>query len=224
MTEASDISGAIGRLASFLDGESLTRVTASLESDLDGQVGANVHDVLHVAGIGRDVLLAALQVRSEMGRINDVIHAAAIALSLPHLLGPDEKISNRPSLAAGNDPSRPFDIETDQRIAEFKLAQWTGADAMRKRQVFKDLFKLAINDSGRDAELYVVGQRPLRFLRGSKSTARWALDRHTAVAAEFTEHFGSLDIPVSHFTAEQAAHVRLIDLTVEIPELFADFA
>lgn len=159
--------------------------------------------------------------RSEFGRVSDLIHLAAITLSLPHILKPDERVSNRPSLAAGNDPSRPFDIETDLRVAEFKLAQWTGADTMRKRQVFKDLFKLAVDDSSRVAELYVVGARPLKFLRESKSTARWALDRNTAVAQQFTEELGTLEIPIREYTANQAAHVRLIDLTTAIPELFA---
>lgn len=159
--------------------------------------------------------------RSELGRVGDLIHAAAITFSLPHILKPDERISNRPSLAAGNDPSRPFDIETDQRIAEFKLAEWTGADAMHKRQVFKDLFKLAIDDSDRVAEFYVVGARPLKFLRESKSTERWALDRNTAVAQQLAEKLGTLEIPIRDYTAKRAAHVLLVDLTTAVPEPFA---
>ena len=42
------------------------------------------------------------------------------------MLEPGERLANRPSLAAGNDPSRTFDLETDRRVAEFKLAIWNG--------------------------------------------------------------------------------------------------
>ncbi|MDX6319012.1 MAG: hypothetical protein QOD35_2412 [Nocardioidaceae bacterium] len=92
------------------------------------------------------------------------------------LLRPSDQLAKRPSPAAGNDPTRPFDLETDRRIAEFKLAVWSasGSDAMRKRGVFKDLVHLAADDSGRRAELYLAGPKPLRFLRGSRSTAAWA--------------------------------------------------
>jgi hypothetical protein len=91
---------------------------------------------------------------------------------LVELLEPDETL-RRPSLAAGNDPSRPYDVETDQRIAEFKLAQWGGNDAMRKRHVFKDLVHLAADSSGRRPELYVLGQQPRRFLSETRSSAAW---------------------------------------------------
>ena len=85
---------------------------------------------------------------------------------------------NRPSLAAGNDPTRPFDVETDRRVAEFKVGIWsgTGTDAMRKRTVFHDLVNLAADTSGRRAELYVAGSHRCDFsmvrvpLRGGLST------------------------------------------------------
>ena len=111
--------------------------------------------------------------RRKLGRVNDLIHASAIALMLPTLLDDDEVVQGRPSLAAGNDPTRPYDLQTNKRIAEFKLAQWAGADAMRKRGVFKDLVHLASDDSGRRAQLLVVGQAPIKFLRESTSPARW---------------------------------------------------
>lgn len=124
-----------------------------------------------------ELLASALTVRESLGRINDLIHACGILLVLPHLLGEGEHITVRPSLGAGNDPNRPYDVETDQRIAEFKLTRWRGADAMRKRQTFKDLVMLAADTSGRRAELFVIGPEPRRFLTTSTSTAAWALDR-----------------------------------------------
>ena len=125
-------------------------------------------------GLSGDLLLAAEVVRRDVGRINDVIHATAISLALPHILDADEVLL-RPSLEAGNDPSRPYDVETDRRIAEFKLGRWRGADAMRKRQLVKDLVHLAGDDSARTPQLFVVGSRPQQFLKMSNATVLWAL-------------------------------------------------
>jgi hypothetical protein len=73
-----------------------------------------------------------------------------------------------------------------------------GADAMRKRQTFKYLVML--DRTGRRAELYVVGPEPGRFLRTSRATAAWALDRAPHARRVFEESFGSLDVPVAQFT------------------------
>jgi len=127
----------------------------------------------------------------------------------------------RPSLAAGNDPSRPFDVETTLRVAEFKLARWDGSDAMRKRQLFKDLVHLAADTSERSAELFVLGELPLRFLRRTRSSAGWALDRFPAARKLFGERFGTLDVPISDFVKGPGSRVKVIDLEERMPALFA---
>lgn len=173
-------------------------------------------------GVTDDLLRAAFVARAEFGRINDLIHAAAIGLALPRLLQRGERL-RRPSLAAGNDPSRPFDLETDRRIAEFKLSRWDGHDAGRKRQLFKDLVHLAAATAdGRQAELYVLGVRPIRFLNQTTSTAAWALNRMADKTKEtFERQFGSTNIPIPQFLDGPAAHVRVVDLEVALPHLFA---
>lgn len=167
-----------------------------------------------------------MTVRAELGRMSDLIHAAGIVLALPRILDPGERVKGRPSLAAGNDPTRPFDLETDRRIVEFKMSTWMGgSNAMRKRQTFKDLVRLAMDTSGRRAELYVLGPRPAAFLRGSKSPASWALDRSAeSLKKRFVERYGSLDIAVSTFTATHGKDVAVIDLTATLPELFGPIA
>jgi hypothetical protein len=209
---------AIAALLSFLEAP-LTTTIGQLEHQLVDQAGDDVRSIVESHGISADLLSAALIARERLGRINDVIHAAAIAVVLPYLLEPDELL-RRPSLAAGNDPSRPFDVETDRRIAEFKLARWRGADAMRKRQSFKDLVELAAEPSNRHRHLFVLGDQPIHFLRTSKSTAAWALDRFPAVQSRFVEAFGPLDTPIHDFTKTQANHVELIDLEKRWPALF----
>jgi hypothetical protein len=74
--------------------------------------------VTAAAGLTEDLLRTALIVRRDVGRVSDVIHATVIALTLPKILEPGEVISNRPSLGPGDDKTRPFDLETNRRIAE----------------------------------------------------------------------------------------------------------
>ena len=221
MTSPQGTSGdAFAKLAAFLQGGRLTGVVSDLEHVLDGTDAQAAAAAATEAGLDSDLLEAALLVRRDVGRLNDLIHAAAVSLALPELLEPGERIAKRPSLAAGNDPGRPFDLETDRRVAEFKLGVWsaTGSDAMRKRGVFKDLVHLAAAGSDRRAELYVVGPKPLRFLRQSRSTAGWALNRGADSTRElFTARFGPLAMPVREFTAGPGSHVHLVDLTDFLP-------
>lgn len=219
MSHDQELEAAAGALAQFVRDEPLTAKIADIEHALDGCSRDAVEGIVSARGVSPDLLRGALLVRGKLGRINDLIHATAIALALPELLEPDE-ILRRPSLAAGNDPSRPYDIETDRRVAEFKLARWDGHDAMRKRQVFKDLVHLAADTSGRRAELYVLGERPLRFLRATSASAEWGLDRFPATRQLFSERFGSLAVPIGAVTDDAAGHVRIINLAERLPHLF----
>ena len=225
-TEPTTIEQAAETLLSFLKGGALTKTIADLEYALDGKDSDALGAVATEAGITFDLLAATMAVRAELGRMSDLIHAAGIVLALPHLLEPGERVKGRPSLAAGNDPSRPFDLETDRRVAEFKLSVWmAGSNAMRKRQTFKDLVGLALDTSGRRAELYVLGPQPDRFLRGSKSMASWALDRSAeSLKKRFVTRFGSLEMPVSTFTSTYAKDVVVIDLATKLPDIFGRMA
>lgn len=152
-----------------------------------------------------------------------MIHAAGITLALPHLLEPGETL-RRPSLAAGNDLTRPFDVETDRRAMEFKFARWTGSDAMRQRGVAKDFVHLAELRDGRRAELYVLGRRPVKFLTTSQATMGWALDRAPATRDRFGDQFGSLDQTVATFYASTGGRVQVTDLEHRLPALLSDSA
>ncbi|MBD0709094.1 PE-PGRS family protein [Streptomyces sp. CBMA291] len=212
-----DLGAAVAVLAQFLDQQPLTAAIAALEHRLHGADARHAAVAAADGGVGAELLVSALTVRESLGRLNDLIHAAGIMLTVPHVLDEGETIVKRPSLGAGNDPSRPYDLETDQRVAEFKLARWRGADAARKRQTFKDLAMLAADRSGRQADLYVVGPEPIRFLRSSNSTAAWALDRSPGALRTFHSAFGSPDVPIHEFTATHARHVRITDLRGILP-------
>ena len=211
---------AFATLLAFIASADLTGRIADLEARMDGLDRAAAADLADQSGMNLDLLLAALLVRKHAGRLSDIIHAAVITQALPLILEKDERLIRRPSLAAGNDPSRPYDLETDRRVAEFKMSIWKGSDAMRKRGAFADLVHLALDRSGRRAQLYVAGPPAIRFLRTAKGSAAWGLNRSSPrLRQRFEERFGSLEIPIREFTAGPAGHVELIDLADLLPAL-----
>jgi len=220
-SSAVDLNAALRALWAFLDSGPLTPTIARIEQELEGSQAHELSEIYANHGITPAALESSLVARDRLGRINDIIHALAITIALPAILEPDE-VLKRPSLAAGNDPTRPFDIETDRRIAEFKMSRWDGHDAARMRQLVKDFVHLAADHSGRRAELYVLDERPRQFLRTSGSTMAWALGRFPPSKALFENRFGDLDMPISHFCASSASHVAIIDLRPLLGRLIAD--
>lgn len=221
MPSTDDLATAFSVLSEFLGQGTLTTQLALAESALVESTGDRAAAVAAEHGLTAELLAAALSVRSTVGRLNDVIHATTISEVLPQILELGERVTNRPSLGAGNDKSRPFDLETDRRIAEFKVAQWKGADTMRKRGVFADLVHLALDESTRRAQLFVVGDRPIRFLRTSTSKASWALGRSSPhIREQFARRFdpdGAMS--VAEFTSGPAAHIELLDLRTYVAML-----
>lgn len=203
---------AFASLVDFLTVEDLSTRIRRVEQRLEGAQLGNVDGLS--GGMTDELLQAALLVRQHAGRVNDLIHAATIVRALPKILEPGERIVRRPSLAAGNDPSRKFDLETDRRVAEFKAGQWKGHDAMRKRGLVADLVGLVLERGDRRAELYVFGDLPIDFLRRSNSTMEWALGRSSPnLRHAYERRFGTAALTVSQFTAGPAADVVLRDLT-----------
>ncbi|MEH0972812.1 hypothetical protein V6U77_16970 [Micromonospora sp. CPCC 205546] len=215
-----DPTEAFATLLAFIASADLTGRIAALEADMDGADRSAAADLAKDSGLDLDLLLAALLVRKHAGRLSDIIHAAVITQVVPLILENGERVLRRPSLAAGNDPSRPYDLETDRRVAEFKMSVWKGADAMRQRGAFADLVHLALDQSGRRAQLYVAGPPAIRFLRSAKGSAAWGLNRSSPVLRQrFEERFGSLDVPIRDFTAGPAKHVELFDLASLLPAI-----
>ena len=171
---------AFGTLVAFLRERSFTGHIAELESALVDADGPAAIKVVADAGITAGLMEAALIVRRDVGRVSDVIHAAAITLALPLILESGERVVGRPSLGPGNDPSRQFDLTTDRRVAEFKVAVWNGGDVMRKRGLTADFVHLAMDESGRRPELWVAGPEPRHFLATSASSVQGLLSRSSA--------------------------------------------
>lgn len=211
-------------LAAFLRGRPFTETVSELEQGMVDALSEELEDSNASAKVTADLLAASGVLRREFGRLNDVIHAVGILLVLPHLLDSGERIVNRPSLAAGNDQSRPFDVETDARIAEFKFSVWKdGRDVARKKALCKDLVALAADRSGRAHCLYVLGQAPLDFVSRSGSKLETMLDTRRA-RSRYENAFGPLGATtVSEFASGAAAHVEIVDLAQRLPEVLTPF-
>ena len=136
-------------LDGFLSGGSLTATIAELESSLDGSDAEQIQGILQRSGLDEDLVDSALIVRERVGMIDTLIHAAVITQVLPLILELGETLIKRPSLGAGNDPERNFDLETSHRVAEFKVASWKGRDGMRQRGLFADVVGLSLDTTGR---------------------------------------------------------------------------
>ncbi len=211
------LSRSVETLSAFLVRRPLPESIASLEANVEHATALEVRATAQAAGVDAQLLASAIKVRREFGRLSDLINAAAILHLLPALLEDGETLVNRPSLAVGNDPRRPFDVETNLRVAEFKLAAWAGRDDVQKRALFKDYVRLAADASGRRPELLVLGTEPGRFLETSRSRVSWALDRSPGMQRLFTEQFGDVSVSVAAFTAGPGARVRIVDVAPMLP-------
>lgn len=109
---------AFRRLDRFLTSNALTSTLADLEARLDGVGRADAEGVVVSSGFDEDLVDSALVVRERVGMLDTLIHAAVITQVLPMILEDGETVNKRPSLGAGNDPDRVFDLETTLRVAE----------------------------------------------------------------------------------------------------------
>jgi hypothetical protein len=135
------VENAIDILQAF-HGTDLTHTIYQIESSLKGVSAETDAAVLTKSGAKAEVLSAAGLVKQPAAQINVVIHALGMLLCLPHILRPGEVIEYV-SLGAGN-TNRAFDLETNQRIAEFKFIHWQGApESIRQNSLFKDFYGMA---------------------------------------------------------------------------------
>ncbi|MET7305264.1 hypothetical protein [Embleya sp. NPDC005575] len=206
---------AFRRLDSFLCAHPLTATLANVEAQLAGIDRHDAESIAEAAGFDEDLVDSALVVRERVGMLDALIHAAVITQLVPRILDEGETVTKRPSLGAGNDPERRFDLETTHRVAEFKLSSWKGADGARQRGLFADVVGLSLDDTGRRRQVYVVGALPVAFLKTSRRNALKTLSKgplNVRGAPGLTP-----TTTVAAFTA--AAGIEVIDLTGMLPGL-----
>jgi hypothetical protein len=208
---------AIRRISQF-QGDSLTGGLAAYELQFQGADREEAARVCAHAKIDGSLLAAASSIKVLASQINVVIHAAGILASLPHILEPGEVVQSL-STGAGN-TGKPFDLETNFRVAEFKFINWRGgAESIRQNQLFKDFFYLCEAETIKKRELFVIGlTEPLKFLR-SRRALRSVTSRNSRLAADLHGRYGERFKTVQEYYAHHKSKVDIRDLVPIIAAL-----
>jgi hypothetical protein len=211
------LSEAITSLQTF-GGSDLTRTLAQIESSLQGVTLDGYAAVLSACGAKSEVLGAAGLLKRLACQINVVIHALGILLCAPHILGPAETIEYV-SLGAGN-TGRNFDLETNQRIAEFKFIHWQGGpESIRQNALFKDFYEMAEHSTEKQKFLYVLGTEHVdKFFNGGRAISS-VLSRHVKLKSEFGQKFGDRYLKVRDYYVPRKDLVTIQDVSPFVPEL-----
>ena len=209
------IQDAISQVSQFKS-DSLTETIASIESHLTQASIAQVLAVNQSLDIGHELLIAVAAVKLASAQINVVVHAVGILYALPHILRQDEVVEGL-SLGAGR-AGGDFDLVTDRRIAEFKFIHWqVGAEAVRKKTLFQDFFKLAREKTDKEKYIYLLNTEiPLRFLRG-RSQVRKLLDRNKRLLDDFDARYGRHYRTVGEYFEAHEEAVQLVNLAKVVP-------
>lgn len=209
-------------VASFLARRRLALAVADIEANAENATAVEVRAAALASGVDARLLAAALRVRREFAPLDDLIRLAAAVALLSDLLEEGETLVSPPSLAAGEDPRRPFDVETSRRVAVLLLTPWAASDPGPRRAAVRALVRLAADTSRRRPELLVLGPGPDRFLETSKARVSWALERSPGLLRLFTEQFGDVTMTVAAFRAGPAARVRVVDVAPMLPAALAE--
>ena len=158
-----NLNHALKILEDLVSNNNITNIITQTEIALNDKTKEGVVSFLQKRNNESSILKSALRIKKITGQINIIIHAWGILISLPHILKKDEKIISL-SLGAGN-TGKDFDLETDQRVAEFKFIEWQGGpEAMRKKSLFKDFFYLVERGDDKKRYLYLLNTEiPLTF-------------------------------------------------------------
>jgi hypothetical protein len=148
-----------------------------------------------------------------------LIHTLRILLCLPHILRPGE-IIEYVSLGAGN-TGRAFDLETNQRIAEFKFIRWQGGpESIRQNSLFKDFFEMAEHETPKEKYLYVLGtEHGEKFFNGRRALS--SVLRTATLRNRFSKQFGNQYQTVRDYYLPRKGRVVIQDVSPFVPELVA---
>lgn len=202
-------------------GDDLTQTLSRIELSVEGRTSETCAPALLEHHAHPEALAAAGHIKRLAGQINVLVHALGMLLCLPELLAPDEVIE-RISLGAGN-TGKPFDLETDRRIAEFKFIAWQGGpESIRQNSLFKDFYGLAESHTTKSKHLYVLGTKsPLKFLNGGRALSS-VLSKNVKLHEEFKLRYPEYRVVREYFQPRRG-HVRIEDVAPILPSLAGEF-
>jgi len=217
-----DLLRAVRTLQTFTN-RNLKSTVAALEKEFAKADGSNITELLAHGPISEELLSSALLLKRVAGQVHVIIHAVGILLCLPHLLAVDEQVETL-SLGAGS-TGKPFDLETNLRIAEFKFIQWqTGSNALRENALFKDLYRLAEHPTAKRKYLYVLGlEKPMRFFTGGRAL-KTVMSGSTKLWDEFRVRNGERFSTVREWYKAEGTDVVIEDISrlLPLPSLFLE--
>lgn len=199
-------------------GESLTKRISGIETNLQGSDKRACETLYSSSDITLALFDSAFTLKKAAGQVNVLIHAVGILLLLPHILEDGELIKAL-SLGAGN-TGRPFDLETDRRVAEFKFINWQGgAESIRQNSLFKDYYLMAEYPTTKSKYLYVLGTKyPLKFLTSSRSLES-IMSKNNKLWDEFRKKYETRFTKVSEYFEFRKHSIKLVDASSIIPQL-----
>lgn len=208
---------ASSRIEQFRAG-SLSSAVAKIEAKFIGSRKETASTALTENQIGGDLLLAAILIKKNSSQINEILHAVGILLVLPTILREGEIVESL-SLAAGN-TGKGFDLETNQRIAEFTFIQWQGGpEVIRQNKILKDFYFLAEADTCKERELYTIGTSyPEKFFRSKRGLPK-ILDGNAKLGDAFRKKYGQQFPKVCDYCIPRLSLVTLRDICVHIPSI-----
>lgn len=198
--------------------DSLTARIQNVEASVEGANLAQIENIYPAFAVTPELLPAALTLKQTASQVNVIIHAVGILVSLPHILRPGEKVEAL-SLGAGN-TGKLFDLETSERVAEFKFINWRGgSESIRQNSLFKDFYLLAEHESAKERYLYVVGLKyPMKFLGGGRSL-KSVMSRHNKLWEDFQARYGTRFTRVREYYQYRQDVVEVVDLAQVVPQL-----
>lgn len=212
-----DLVESVKKIQAFERGDLTSRI-ASLEKEFDGINKQKLQIICSDNMIDDTLLDAALALKKAAGQVNTVTHAVGVILLLPKILRSREVIESL-SLGAGS-TGKKYDLETNQRIAEFKFIHWRGRDSLRQDRLFKDFFYLAEDKTDKRRCLYVLeAEIPLKFLNNSTRAIISVFNRDTKSLDYFREKYGTRFSTVSEYYNYRKHLVEIIDINQIMPSL-----
>jgi hypothetical protein len=201
-------------------GADLTQTIGQIEKSLKGASAHSYAAVLTTSGAKAEVLGAAGLIKQLAGQINVIILTLGILLCLPRILRSGE-IIDYVSLGAGN-TGRAFDLETNQRIAEFKFIHWQGgSESIRQNSLFKDFYEMAECVTPKEKYLYVLGtEHGEKFFNGRRALSS-VLRGNVTLRKKFTDKFGDRYRAVRDYYLPRKGLVVIQDVSPFVPELIA---
>jgi len=213
-----NLNHALKILEDLVSNNNITNIITQTETALNDKTKEGVVSFLQKRNDEGSILKSALRIKKITGQINVIIHAWGILISLPHILEKDEKIISL-SLGAGN-TGKDFDLETNQRVAEFKFIEWQGgSEAIRQNNLFKDFFYLVKNGNNKKRYLYLLDTDiPEKFLSKSRRAISSMVSKNDTLKKEFYKKYGKRFSVISEYYREYKDMVNIINLRDIVPE------